>query len=313
MRRTFLVIICLVLITLGLPTNSFATSEGCPDTWVIDTTQYPNNELRMAKAKLGPQMIMTTTGIEITDFMGENGPSPKIENLGGLIFEDGRFNDIFWRSLLLLYSKSRVKFTMKVEIQGCKNPGFFTFSQNVPTGGDGGDVTNSVLKITRIDSKTWASRNIQFFEDFKAAENFAANLSALSLEKLKNAKNISPYKPTDNFVTPHLIAPPSSQQIGLKFSVVRLVPQLLTPECLLMSLDQKNVNQPVIRTNMECKYSWSVDIFKQNLINELVVFDEVYSITYASRVQTITCVKGKTTKKVSGINPQCPKGYKKAA
>lgn len=28
---------------------------------------------------------------------------------------------------------------------------------------------------------------------------------------------------------------------------------------------------------------------------------------------SITCVKGKTTKKVSGTNPQCPKGYKKAA
>ncbi|NDE48230.1 MAG: hypothetical protein EB019_04610, partial [Actinobacteria bacterium] len=26
---------------------------------------------------------------------------------------------------------------------------------------------------------------------------------------------------------------------------------------------------------------------------------------------TITCIKGKTTKKVSGVNPKCPKGYKK--
>jgi hypothetical protein len=25
---------------------------------------------------------------------------------------------------------------------------------------------------------------------------------------------------------------------------------------------------------------------------------------------TITCIKGKTTKKVSGTNPKCPKGYK---
>ncbi|NDE48124.1 MAG: hypothetical protein EB019_04045, partial [Actinobacteria bacterium] len=26
---------------------------------------------------------------------------------------------------------------------------------------------------------------------------------------------------------------------------------------------------------------------------------------------TITCIKGKSTKKVSGVNPKCPKGYKK--
>jgi hypothetical protein len=31
----------------------------------------------------------------------------------------------------------------------------------------------------------------------------------------------------------------------------------------------------------------------------------------ASKKFTITCIKGKTTKKVSGTNPKCPKGYKK--
>jgi hypothetical protein len=29
------------------------------------------------------------------------------------------------------------------------------------------------------------------------------------------------------------------------------------------------------------------------------------------RKTTITCVKGKTTKKVSGVAPKCPKGFKK--
>jgi hypothetical protein len=26
--------------------------------------------------------------------------------------------------------------------------------------------------------------------------------------------------------------------------------------------------------------------------------------------KNITCVKGKSTKKINGINPKCPKGYK---
>ncbi|NCU87489.1 MAG: hypothetical protein EBV58_06765, partial [Actinobacteria bacterium] len=31
----------------------------------------------------------------------------------------------------------------------------------------------------------------------------------------------------------------------------------------------------------------------------------------ATTKTTITCVKGKTTKKVTGLNPKCPSGYKK--
>ncbi len=31
----------------------------------------------------------------------------------------------------------------------------------------------------------------------------------------------------------------------------------------------------------------------------------------AAKKSTITCVKGKTTKKVTSINPKCPTGYKK--
>lgn len=35
------------------------------------------------------------------------------------------------------------------------------------------------------------------------------------------------------------------------------------------------------------------------------------STTVSPKLVKITCIKGKTTKKVSGINPKCPKGYKK--
>jgi len=31
----------------------------------------------------------------------------------------------------------------------------------------------------------------------------------------------------------------------------------------------------------------------------------------ASKIKTISCIKGKITKKVSGLSPQCPAGYKK--
>lgn len=31
----------------------------------------------------------------------------------------------------------------------------------------------------------------------------------------------------------------------------------------------------------------------------------------AAKIKTISCIKGKTTKKVSGLSPKCPSGYKK--
>jgi hypothetical protein len=40
---------------------------------------------------------------------------------------------------------------------------------------------------------------------------------------------------------------------------------------------------------------------------DLVTFD-VYA---AAKATTITCIKGKTTKKVTAVNPKCPAGYKK--
>jgi len=44
---------------------------------------------------------------------------------------------------------------------------------------------------------------------------------------------------------------------------------------------------------------------------DLVTFDVYAAAKSASEATTITCVKGKTTKKVTGVNPKCPTGYKK--
>lgn len=38
---------------------------------------------------------------------------------------------------------------------------------------------------------------------------------------------------------------------------------------------------------------------------------QVAKVTATQKKTTITCIKGKTTKKITGIKPVCPKGYKK--
>ena len=44
---------------------------------------------------------------------------------------------------------------------------------------------------------------------------------------------------------------------------------------------------------------------------DLVTFDVYAAAASAAKSTTITCVKGKATKKVTGVNPKCPSGYKK--
>ena len=44
---------------------------------------------------------------------------------------------------------------------------------------------------------------------------------------------------------------------------------------------------------------------------DLVTFDVYAAPKPAAKKTTITCVKGKTTKKVTAVNPKCPTGYKK--
>ena len=44
---------------------------------------------------------------------------------------------------------------------------------------------------------------------------------------------------------------------------------------------------------------------------DLVTFDIYAAPKVAAKKTTITCVKGKTTKKVTAVKPKCPKGYKK--
>ena len=71
--------------------------------------------------------------------------------------------------------------------------------------------------------------------------------------------------------------------------------------------------------SIECSYI-DVETFAAELKGEkmlLKAFESIAKSTITSaqnlskKKVTITCVKGKLTKKVTGINPKCPSGYKK--
>jgi hypothetical protein len=315
MKKFLITALCILLLSNGISTPTYAATDGCPETWTIDTSQFPSNELRLAKAKLGPNMILSDAEVQIIEYRGEDGISPKIENLQALISKDSQGFIEFWRSLLYHYGQSKVQYSQRVEVKGC-SPRQFIFVQNIPTGGIAGDYTNSPLKIKKLNSKEWADQNIQEFSDFKSQSNFSEYLKKITSEKLSFASKIRPYRANENFVTPNLLAPPSTQASGLT-GRQRLIPQLLTPNCLMFVLDENGKQfNPVIKVNQICKFSWSVHIFKPKgegeMVNELVIFDEFTSVSYSKNGGSIICTKGKLTKKVSGTNPKCPKGFKKA-
>jgi len=314
MKKYLVITISVLLLILGLPAKTYAATDGCPDTWTIDTKQFPSNELRMAKVKLGPNMILSDADVEITEYRGEEGISPKIENLQSLLFKDSAAYVAAWKSLLYLYGKSTVKYTQKVEVKDCKSPRIFTFVQNVTTGGIGGDFTNSPLTVRKMSGKQWAEENIQAFVDFKAPSNFEKFLANISSEKIATAKKIRPYRANENFVTSHLLSPPSTTQGSGLNGPPGPIPQLLTPECLMFALNEIGQFSPVIKVNQTCKFSWSIHTFKPKgageMVNELVILDGVIGISYSKGSGSITCKKGKLTKKISGTNPKCPKGYK---
>jgi hypothetical protein len=61
MKRNWVIFLSIVLLASILPANSDAATDGCPDTWAIDTSQFPNPEVESAKLKLGRNIVTTET------------------------------------------------------------------------------------------------------------------------------------------------------------------------------------------------------------------------------------------------------------
>ena len=54
----------------------------------------------------------------------------------------------------------------------------------------------------------------------------------------------------------------------------------------------------------------NLDFLNLEIAKALKPLQPIPSTTTSPKLVNITCIKGKTTKKVSGTNPKCPKGYK---
>jgi hypothetical protein len=94
------------------------------------------------------------------------------------------------------------------------------------------------------------------------------------------------------------------------------------PISAVVSITGENGEQNVATTTLTEKDGWirlsaygftfSEKTIKVKLSQEAPKKDApATSATPVAKKSTITCVKGKTSKKVTAVNPQCPSGYKK--
>jgi hypothetical protein len=272
-----------VLITLGLPAKTYAATDGCPDTWTIDLNQYPNQELVNAKKRLGVNMAETSQS-KVVEFKGPLGEMPRHNLVEGSYVRN---------PLVYLYSDSKVQTIITIEVKGCPNKGTFSFINSW--------IPSSSKTFELITAAQFSDKFPDKFSDFKQQENFSSSVRDLEQQLkgmpdyyIRNGIKQIPFLAIDAFYQQKLI----NTRIG-RFNTLAL-----TPKCLNRDNESSVV---LIGGSGECKFAIAVTLNSGGFSTTYIF--EPFTINLPSNY-SITCIKGKTTKKVSGTNPKCPKGYK---
>ena len=59
MKKFLITALCILLLSTGISTPTYAATDGCPQNWNIDASQYPNSELESVKVTLGRNIVVT--------------------------------------------------------------------------------------------------------------------------------------------------------------------------------------------------------------------------------------------------------------
>ena len=292
MKRFISTTLIVILITLCLSAKTYAATDGCPDTWSIDTTQYPSQELGEAKTKLGPNMVQTVVSQKIVEYKGELGVMPKLDNL--------LENPVYLSFHFYLYGKSTVETSLSIEVKNCPKPQIFKFMHGIPQ-------LSSDIEWETLTALAYTQQRSNRFVDFKKEEDFPKYLDLVKLqiqEMINKAKNnLSPR------LTTRVMVIVDNDQNGLKGET--LFPIALSQNCLKplsISSASSGGGWPEFMFGKKCDFAWRV----ASGPNRIFLL-EPFTLDLTLTTNSITCTKGKLTKKVSGTNPKCPKGYKKAS
>ena len=287
-RIVFAVLLTLSSTLIQVPAN--AATDGCPDTWSIDTTQYPNQEINAAKNRIGVNMA-TSTSAKIIEYQGPLGSMPA----HNVVTAPFRTNPLGY-----LYANSKVQTTVQVEVKGCTNKGSFNFVSNW--------INPELFRFELTTAAKFADQFPDKFSDFKQQDLFSEsvrNLEKSLQERLEYPIRIGmksiPFGLIDSWEQRRL--QPINSRIGPYYTFA------LTPNCLNQT--QENSIE-LVSGSGECKFALGATVRTNSMEKsyETTYIFEPFSINLPS-IKSITCVKGKLIKKVTSDKPKCPAGYKK--
>ena len=162
-----------VLVLTSLTPVTANDYSGCPNTWP------ENADLNVAKAQLGPNMIVNTS-TKISKYQGiESTSVPPTVQPKSRPGESDLYK--FTKNDWYLYGKSEIEVSNLVEVKNCPNPRKFIQIQTPIIGlgfGGYGVFIDSNTKIEKVNSKTWSESNAKYFSDFKKQETFSQDLDA---------------------------------------------------------------------------------------------------------------------------------------
>jgi len=294
MKRYLMIFLSLILLSFGLPSNSYAATDGCPDTWKIDTTSKVGyDELLQAKTRLGADLALGTPTTQYLNYSGELGTLAAPKDRGDLTSED-----------VYLYGKTQVQWKIHVQVKNC--PGKTNFVINLGTLSDSLGIKSI---STNVDPQAWASANEKSFDDFIKAAQFGACIK--SLQSRFSPPIIGIELQGTTLLVPSLgirlrqasyqnpCGVPKSTDVGY---------QDLTPEC--RSVTDSFARSVAIKKGGSCDIALSMNLRDGGL----VIFPK-YTIKAKDFEVVVTCVKGKLTKKFTTyrgyeFRVKCPAGYK---
>ena len=330
MKRSLIAITLVIGVLIPAPTSN-ASPNGCPKDW-----QIPQNLMEASPEQIQSittpdfNTIVTPSRDSQYSFDGLKWITTKnsranIQNFGSAAprnydvdlllsyfrskWDDVtfiKFGDLSW----LKESKIYLRTSISVTKQGCGSPTVFYYQKEyVPPGTETVTFEDEIAKIKD------RFQNYQLFDSAKAKY-----YECLRQWKSYNT-SIELKKPIDSCFL---------SDFG-KFghaAVVSLIPD--GPGCLEFLPGNSNTATAVgIKQGSSCSYSilgfkgdnfigWKSDFpintqipsFYDAASDKLVFFGKI-TINTKSQFKTITCVKGKTNKKITAVTPKCPAGYKK--
>ena len=286
MKRISIISLVISLISFGFPSISMAATDGCPDSWNIDTTKYPNQELIDVKKRLGVNMAETIQ-IKTIEFKGPLGVMPS---------DNGLIGYAGINPLAYLYYDSKIQTIIKIEVKDCPNAATFNFVSNW--------LNKEMEKFEIMTASSFANQFPGRFTDFKKQQIFSESIAQLE-KRLKEMIDVPVKTGMKRIPFQFIDASHPTNSRSIEIGRISLYTFALTPKCLAQNSDTNRFE--IVGGIGDCKFAIGA-LASDGAARTIYLFDP-FTINLSSK-NSITCVKGKTTKKVSGTNPKCPKGYK---